>query len=101
MRCPAGRAGRSRAETQTIAKAAPAGRGPSGLAASGSPKTRMPPAIWAALATRPIRPIVSIAPPRCRAATAAYWAAMPETTVTATSGRRSRAETPPAAGQRP
>ena len=52
----------------------------------GSPKTRTPPAIWVALATRPIRPIVSIAPPRCSAATAVYWASAPQATMIATQG---------------
>ena len=34
--------------------------------------------IWIAFATRPIRPIVSIAPPCCSAATAVYWARTPQ-----------------------
>ena len=49
----------------------------------GSPKTRMPPRIWVALATIPIRPIVSIAPPLWRAATAVYWARPPQAMVRA------------------
>ena len=62
---PAAREGISSAEAQTRREGRrPAGTRPSGLLESGSPKTTMPPAICAALATSPIRPIVSIAPPR-------------------------------------
>ena len=75
-------AGSSSAERQTIAKAVTWRTMPSGLGERGSPKTRMPPTIWIALATRPIRPIVSIAPPPWRAATAVYWARAPQARTT-------------------
>jgi hypothetical protein len=48
------------------------------------------------LATIPIRPIVSIAPPLCRAATAVYWASAPQATVRASRDATSGQLLPPA-----